>query len=346
MDRAQLALLADRGIAFDATIAASIEYLDNEQWKGNFQMAMDAVPSLITASNAGIPAYLANLLDPEVVRILVTPMKAVEIFGETKKGDWTTQSTQFPVVESTGEVSSYGDHNNNGSAGANVNWVARQSYHYQTVTQWGELELERYGLAKINYASEMNVASALVLSKFQNKSYFYGVAGLANYGALNDPALIAPIAPATKVAGGTLWANATAQEIYNDFLKLFEQLQTQMGFNVPDMEAKMTVAMSPISVVSLSKVSIYNVTARQTIQENFPNLTIKTAPEYATGGGNLMQLILDEVEGVETTYCAFTEKMRAHPVIADMSAWKQKKSGGTWGAIIRRPIAIAQMLGI
>jgi len=33
-------------------------------------------------------------------------------------------------------------------------------------------------------------------------------------------------------------------------------------------------------------------------------------------------------------------------VIADMSAWKQKKSGGTWGAIIRRPIAIAQMLGI
>jgi hypothetical protein len=25
--------------------------------------------------------------------------------------------------------------------------------------------------------------------------------------------------------------------------------------------------------------------------------------------------------------------------------FKQKKSGGTWGAIIRRPIAIAQMLG-
>ncbi len=346
MDRAQLALLADRGIAFDAVIGANIEYLDNEEWKGNFALAMDAQPGLITGSNAGIPAYLANLLDPEVVRVLVTPMKAVEIYGETKKGDWTAQSTTFPVVESTGEVSSYGDYNNNGSTGANVNWVPRRSYHYQTVTQWGEQELERYGLAKINYASEMNVASALVLSKFQNKSYFYGIAGIENYGALNDPALIAPIVPTPKVGGGTLWANATAQEIYTDFLKLFEQLQTQMGFNVPDMEAKMTIAMSPISVVSLSKVSIYNVTARQTIMENFPNLTIKTAPEYATGGGNLVQLILDEVEGVETTYCAFTEKMRAHPVIADMSAWKQKKSGGTWGAIIRRPIAIAQMLGV
>jgi hypothetical protein len=59
-----------------------------------------------------------------------------------------------------------------------------------------------------------------------------------------------------------------------------------------------------------------------------------------------MQLILEEVDGTKTTYSAFTEKMRAHPVIPDLSSWKQKKSAGTWGTIIRRPICIAQMLGI
>lgn len=341
MDRAELDILAGYGIH----VPAGAEYVEPE-WKSNLQLAMDAQPSLITVSNAGIPAFLANLIDPEMVRVLVAPMKAAEIYGETKKGDWTLLSTQFPVVESTGEVSSYGDHSNNGSSGANVNWVARQSYHFQTISQWGERELEMYGLAKINYSSEINVASALVLSKFLNKSYFFGIAGLANYGALNDPALIAPIVPTTKAAGGYTWAVATAQEIYNDVLKLFTQLQTQMAGLVPDMDAKMTLALSPLLAVNLKKVSIYNVTAEQTIRENFPGLTIKTAPEFALQAGELMQLILDDVDGVQTTYCAFTEKMRAHPVIPDLSSWKQKKSAGTWGYIGRRPIAIAQMQGM
>ena len=341
MQRAELDILAGRGVIVPATA----EYVE-EPWKHNVQLAMDAQPSLITVSNAGIPAFLANLIDPEMVRVLVAPMKAAEIYGETKKGDWTLLSTQFPVVESTGEVSSYGDHSNNGSTGANVNWVPRQSYHFQTVSQWGERELEMYGLAKINYSSEINVAGALVLAKFLNKSYFFGISGLQNYGALNDPALIAPIVPTTKVGGGYTWAVATAQEIYNDVLKLFGQLQTQMAGLVPDMDAKMTLALSPVLSVSLKKVSIYNVTAEHTIKENFPGLTIKTAPEFALQAGELMQLILEDVDGVKTTYCAFTEKMRAHPVIPDMSSWKQKKSGGTWGSITRRPICIAQMQGM
>lgn len=341
MQRAEFDILASRGVH----VPAQAEYLE-EPWKQNFGLAMDAQPTLITVANNGIPAFLANLIDPELIRILVSPMKAAEIYGETKKGDWTLLSTQFPVVESTGEVSSYGDHSNNGSSGANVNWVARQSYHFQTVSQWGERELEMYGLAKINYASEINVASALVLAKFLNKSYFFGIAGLANYGALNDPSLIAPITPTTKVGGGYTWAVATAQEIYNDVLKLFGQLQTQMVGLVPDMEAKMTLALSPVLAVSLKKVSIYNVTAEQTIKENFPGLTIKTAPEFSLQAGELMQMILDDVDGVQTAYCAFTEKMRAHPVIPDLSSWKQKKSAGTWGAILRRPICIAQMQGM
>ncbi|EOI9212752.1 DUF2184 domain-containing protein, partial [Salmonella enterica subsp. enterica serovar Mbandaka] len=48
----------------------------------------------------------------------------------------------------------------------------------------------------------------------------------------------------------------------------------------------------------------------------------------------------------DTGYCSFTEKMRAHAVVTESSAWKQKKSAGTWGAIIRQPLAYAQMLGV
>jgi hypothetical protein len=38
--------------------------------------------------------------------------------------------------------------------------------------------------------------------------------------------------------------------------------------------------------------------------------------------------------------------MRAHAVERKTSSFLQKKSGGTWGAIILQPYAIAQMLGV
>jgi hypothetical protein len=338
---AETAILALHGIYTPA-----LAYM-GDGWRDDFGLAMDAQPGLVTSPNSGIPAFLSNILDPEVVRILTAPMNAVDIFGEVKKGDWTTLSTQFPVVESTGEVSSYGDWNTNGSTGANISFVPRQSYAYQTISQYGERELEMYGLAKLDYVSELNVSAALILSKFQNFSYFFGIAGLANYGALNDPSLIAPITPGVKTGGGYLWATptTTAAEIYSDVLALFAKLQVQMG-GLTRMDAVMTLAMSPTLEVQLAKVSAFNVTARQTIEGNFKNLRIVTAPEYSTAGGELMQLKIDAIDGVKTTYGAFTEKLRAHPVIAGLSNFMQKKSAGTWGMIMRRPIAISQMLGM
>lgn len=308
--------------------------------------ACDAQPALVTTSNSGIPAFLSTFVDPKLIEVLISPMKAAEIVGnEVKKGDWVTETAMFPVVESTGQVSSYGDYSENGSAGANTNFPQRQSYHYQVMTQWGERELERAGLARIDWANRLNIASVLTLNKYQNKTYFFGVAGLQNYGLLNDPALSAAITPTTKIAGGTGWTNATALEVLNDVQKLYKQLQTQLG-GLVQLDTRMTLAMSPTSEVALTKTTEFNVNVSDILKKNFPNLTIKTAPEYSTGSGELVQLFVDEMEGQRTVDVAFTEKLRAHPIIVGASSFKQKKSQGTWGAIIYRPVAIAQMLGV
>ena len=308
--------------------------------------ACDAQPALVTVSNAGIPAFLSTYVDPKLIEVLVSPMKAAEIVGdEVKKGDWTTETAMFPVVESTGETSSYGDYSENGQAGVNSNFPQRQSYHYQVMTQWGERELERAGLARIDWANRMNIASVLTLNKFQNKTYFFGVAGLQNYGLLNDPSLSAAISPTTKAAGGTSWANATAQEINADVQKLYKQLQTQAN-GLVELDTKMTLALSPLSEVYFTKTTDFNVNVADILKKNFPNLTVKTAPEYSTGSGELVQLIVDELEGQRTASCGFTEKMRAHPIIVGASSFKQKKSQGTWGTVIFRPFLIAQMLAI
>lgn len=336
----ELQVLAKRGIV----VPSYSEYL-KEEWRADPALALDAQPTTVTAQNVGIPAYLANLLDPKAVRVLVAPMKAAQIATEAKKGDWTTVTAQFAVVESTGEVSSYGDYNNNGSAGSNYNWVPRQSYHFQTITQYGDRETEMFGLAQINYVSDLNYSSALLLSKFMNSTYLYGVQGLQNFGLLNDPSLPTPITAGTKAAGGTTWAVALAVEIFNDVLALYTQLQTQMQ-GLVDRDTPMTLALSPIIEPYLGRVTSYTLASvRQAIKENWPNLKIITAPEYNTAGGELMQLYVDEFEGDKTAITAFTEKMRAGRVVPDLSSFRQKKIGGSFGAIIKRPVAVAQGLG-
>jgi len=59
-----------------------------------------------------------------------------------------------------------------------------------------------------------------------------------------------------------------------------------------------------------------------------------------------VQLIANEMEGQRTADCAFTEKLRAHPIIVKASSFEQKKSQGTFGCIIFQPFAISQMLGV
>jgi len=191
----------------------------------------------------------------------------------------------------------------------------------------------------------------MVLDKFQNQSYFFGVGGLQNYGLLNDPSLSAALTPAVKAAGGVAWINsagqiiATANEIYADIQALFIQLTAQ-GNGLIEAGSSMCLAMSPTASVALTATNSYNVNVYDLLKKNFPNIRFETAPQYATAAGQLVQLIASEVEGQETGYCAFTEKLRAHAIVKETSAFKQKKSQGTWGAIIFQPFAIAAMLGV
>ena len=315
-------------------------------------LAMDAAYPLVTVSNSGIPAMLSTYIDPKLIEVLLAPMKAAEAAGgERKLGDWTLRTAMFPMVESTGESTSYGDYNNSGSAGVNVQFPQRQSYHYQTVTQWGERELADLGLAKIDLAAQKNVAAALTLNKYQNKTYLFGVSGLQNYGMLNDPALPADLTPVTKTAGGTAWitsagaVNATALEVLADFSKMFYTLQAR-NKGLIDRSSPMTAIMSPESEVAMTITNEFNVNVADLLKKNYPGIKIVTVPEYATAGGQKVQLVVDEIEGQKTWEPAFTEKMRAHPIIVELSSFKQKKSAGTWGTVVYRPMAISAMIGL
>lgn len=299
-------------------------------------LAMDAQPGLTTVGNSGIPAWMLNYVDPQLIEIILQPTKAAEVFGEMKKGDWTTETATFMTVEPTGEVSSYGDYNNNGVSGVNVNFPQRQSYHYQVFTRWGEREVARAGEAKIDYVARVNEASVNALNRFQNKTYLFGVKGLQNYGVLNDPSL-----PASTAAAKT-WANSTGEEVYESIRKLFQNLLKQTSGKI-DMNTPLLLVCSPTASVDLTKTNQYNVNVIDQLKKNFPNLRVETIPEYSAASGETVQLIVEELDGQRTLDCAFTEKMRAHNMVLEASSIKQKKSQGTWGTIIYRPFCIATM---
>lgn len=299
------------------------------------QMAMDS--ELVTTPNAGVLSLFTTYVDPKLIETLVTPMRMAEIFGETKKGDWTTQTAHFPVIESTGETSSYGDYSNNGQAGVNVNWPMRQPYHYQTIIRLGEKEMAMAGAAKIDWSSRKQIAAALTLNKFQNKSYIYGIDGLQNYGILNDPDSLPNVA-------STPWEAMDGQGVYDSIQsKLYGELIKQTNGHV-EASTPMVLLLSPKNEVNLHKTNQYNVNVYDQLNKNFPNLEIRSIPEFSTDAGEVVKLIVREYEGQETLDLSFTEKMRVHAMIPELSSWKQKRSQGTFGCIIYRPMFIASML--
>jgi hypothetical protein len=318
-------------------------------------MASDAItpnnyaqPTLVTQPNAGILAMLSTYIDPKLIEVLLSPTEAENIYGVTKKGDWVTQTAAFAVVENTGEAVSYGDFNAGGRSDMNVNWPQRQSYNFQTFTEWGDMELERYALAKVDAAARKNISSANTLNRLMNLIYFYGVPGLQNYGGLNDPSLAAALTPATKALGGTSWANALPTEILADVQAGYVSLQSGVhGTNGNlTLKHKMTLAIHPITETYLVNTNSFGLTAAEMIKKAFPNLEVKTAVQYLNGTTYSYQLIADEIEGQRTMECAFNEKMRAHRIVMDTSSMRQKKSAGAWGTIVYRPIGVASMAGI
>ena len=329
-------------------------------WKSNWLLAMDAQPQLAgTSANSGVPMMFTTLVDPSVFQVLFAPLEAANILGEERKGTWLDQTAMFPTVEHTGETSSYGDFNENGRANVNTNWPQRQSYLFQIMKEYGDLELERAGLGRINWVSEIDQGAADILARTQNFSYFFGVQGLQNYGLLNDPNLSAALTPGTKAVHTPVWifggvVTATANEIYTDVQSLFIQLVNQSAGLVKPTD-KLVLAMSPASSVALTTTNQYNVNVYDLLKKNFPNIRFETAMQYGvisasnpegSAGGNMMQMIAETVGGQKTGYCAFNEKMMSSPIIRAVSSYKQKVTGGTWGAINRQPLGIATMLGI
>ena len=282
-----------------------------------------------------------------VIEILTAPRRAREIFGEEKKGDWTPPYMKWRVDEMTGKTEPYSDYANGTTSGVNSEWQTRVQYVFQTSITYGDFEVEMSSTAKVNLAASKQRAAANVIDIDQNRFYLLGVAGKEIYGILNDPNLPAAItAEATGTGSSTKWADKTTVQIYNDVLALFAQLSEQSS-GLIDKDTPLKLCLSPELAVRLGAATDFNVSVLDMLKRYFSRIDIVTVPElHSMTAGETMFLIAPEVNGQRSGTLAFGEKMRAGRVVPDLSSFRQKFVGTTYGGIVLMPFAFAQMTGM
>ena len=294
--------------------------------------------------NTTVPAYMNMYANPRVIEVLTAKRNYRAIAPEVKNGDWTTAFTQFRALEFTGETTPYQDYDANGQANVNTNFPTRKQYRFQTTLRVGDLEQDMNADAKIDLFAEKQKSAALLLEIAFNKYAFYGVSGVGIYGLLNDPNLNADETPTTGVGGNT-WALKTADEIMADFAKMFSKLYERSNGWIDDSTATKLV-IAPSCLAELNKVNTFGVSVKKMLADTYPNMTIVSAPEMATGNGNLAMILAEEIEGQPVVEFGYTEKYKAHRIIPESSSMHQKISAGTYGAIVYYPFAIVTMLGV
>lgn len=308
------------------------------------QLANDA--AMVTAANSGVPVEFTSYIDPMVIPILTATRGAREIFGEAKKGDWTTSYARFQTSEITGEVEAYTDYGQGGASDVNPTFPVRTQYIYQTNIRYGDREVDVASRARLQLAADKQRAAATVIDIASNKFALYGVAGLEIYGLLNDPNLPADVTPVPNADNKTLWAEKSTKEIYEDVLYLFGKMATRGAGHI-DANTELVLATSPATQVQLGKATDFNISARQMLETYFPRIRFVALPELATATGvTSILLVAPTIEGLPTAQIGFSEKFRAMRLIPESSSFHQKFVGSSYGTIIYRPFAIGKMTGV
>lgn len=308
------------------------------------QLANDA--AMVTAANSGVPVEFTSYIDPMVIPILTATRGAREIFGEAKKGDWTTSYARFQTSEITGEVEAYTDYGQGGASDVNPTFPVRTQYIYQTNIRYGDREVDVASRARLQLAADKQRAAATVIDIASNKFALYGVARLEIYGLLNDPNLPATVSPLPNAAGETSWTEKSTKEIYEDVLYLFGKMADRGAGHI-DANTELVLATSPATQVQLGKATDFNISARQMLETYFPKIRFVVLPELATEtSGISILLVAPTIEGLPTAQIGFSEKFRAMRLIPESSSFHQKFVGSSYGTIIYRPFAIGKMTGV
>lgn len=319
--------------------------------------AMDAVQPTITTASIPIPIQFLQTWLPGQTLVVTAKRLIDDLIGIMTVGQWRDEEIVQTLLELTGKAVPYGDYTNVPFSSWNLNYERISVVRFEEGIRVGVLESERAGAVNIDSANEKRQAASLSLEIARNNVGFSGYNNGANrtYGFLNAPGLPNYVTVATKVAGGTTWANGTFLEIQKDILGAIQALRTQSQEQINPETVDLVLAVATNSVDYLAKTSDYGISVREWLKEAYPRIRVTSAPQLnaANGGANVFYLYAEKMDASDMSTdggAIFIQcvpmKFRVVGVQQLSKAYEEDYSNATAGVMCKRPFGVVRRSGI
>lgn len=315
--------------------------------------AMDVAPGLLTTPGVITPLQFLQVFLPNTIRTLTKARLIEELVATNIIGSWADEEVITKFLERTGRPRLYGDHADIPEASFNSEMEPRTIVRLELGMSTTILAAERASRLQINEAAEKREAISEAFAIELNAIGFYGYNDGSNrtFGFLNDPNLPPYQTVAPEDVGGTpvyTWLQKSFMGITRDFTRAFSDLRTKTGERIDPRSANITVAVSSSRREAMTNPNDYGYTVEKWLTENYPNVTIKSAPELdgANGGSNVMIVYVDRLDGNSVIDYNIVERFRLLGIEQRAKGVVEDYSCATAGVILNYPLGMVRFSGI
>ena len=310
-------------------------------------------------TSQGTPQYLTTIWTTKQFEVITRATVFDKISHSFQQGMFGITNIKIPIVSYASNPALYSDFSVQGDSSININWADRQIVNYERTLIYGDLAVSQMSMGKIDYINQLRAGMLRQVKLHQDAIGFYGYsANMEIFGLLNDPSLSATLTAGNKAGGAgespsTLWQYGSFFENIADVISVYEAIVARAGGNL-GYDEKCTLLLPPAVWGYLLFTSpLGNITVKEWLRENFPNMEILQAPLLQGTGtpigstiANQMVMIFDTVEGQPCLLNAYATLYNSHGVVRLASSYQEKISYALGGAIVSNAIGIQIMQGI
>lgn len=312
--------------------------------------------NMISTPNINAPVGALAYIKPQAVEVLTAPRVADKISTAEKNGVWGDEIVNIKLKEYLGSTAPDDAQEDDGLlAGVNYSNEVRGAYYYRSGWRVTDREEATVGAFQENARANAVEAAMRSLAIDRNKFFFNGVADKSLsapvYGLLNDPNLNAYVTAATGAGGSTQWADKTPEEICNDVVDAWAEMQTTSEGIAGERlaaGAKIKLLVAPVCEAALKRTNSFGLSAVEKLKENFGDgIEIISVPQLASAnsGANVFYLTI-EGDGTPTILNSYIEMARVYPVFIKDSVTSQKISAATSGCVVQLPSLVVRVTGV
>lgn len=333
--------LAQMGVTFNKSLLEDTKYM-------NFVKKFIADAGLVNGeASITTPIQFAQLWMPDVINALYRGRTADKIFGSKNVGTWELEEIVWTQLTLTGRPNIYDDFSRANLASYNLNFVKRDTLRFEMGIEVTELEQKRAAQMRQNAHGLKKNAVDLGFDILLNHIKWFGFNDGARrlYGAI-----AAPSGEITTTNAAKAFSASTCDEMITALQSWIIGATKKLAGNYFPEETEATLVL-PLSVYGyLTTANSYNLTPMKWMKENYPKVTIRSAPELdgaAADGDNIALFYVNTVDTIgDTLDLLDTSRLRLVGAVPTTKGFEESYSCSTAGAFHRCPLAFTLIEGV